>query len=134
MVSSSSDSHASTSSASKEDPKSYPYFVFKDGSYVEAELDKKPEIIGGIGALYRNIRYPAYARQHGIQGTVIITVIVNEFGKLEDAFITSRVGGGCDEEALRAVKNADQLGFAPAELNGLAVKVKYDIPLKFTLQ
>ena len=132
MVSSSSDSLVSTISSSKEEP--YPYFIFKDGIYIETELDKKPEIKGGIGVLYQDIRYPAYAREHGIQGTVIITVIVNEFGQLEDAVITRRVGGGCEEEALRVIKNAEQIGFEPAEINGLPVKVKYDIPLKFTLQ
>ncbi|MBK9984570.1 MAG: energy transducer TonB [Saprospiraceae bacterium] len=107
------------------------YYIFKDGAYFEAELDKIPEIIGGLTALYHDIRYPAFAREHGIQGTVRITVIVNEFGQLEDAVINSHVGGGCDEEGLRVVK---QYGFTPAEINGKPVKVKYDIPLRFILQ
>ncbi len=111
-----------------------PYYVFKDGSYVATELDKKPEPIDGLSTLYRGVRYPPYARQHGIQGTVRITVTVNEFGQLEDAVIHSHVGGGCDEEALRVVKLLGQNGFTPAEINGKPVKVKYDIPLSFVLQ
>ncbi|MGB4846466.1 MAG: energy transducer TonB [Saprospiraceae bacterium] len=109
----------------------FPYYIYKDGSYIETDLDKKPEIIGGPAALFRDIRYPAFAREHGIQGTVRITVTINEFGQLEDAFINSHVGGGCDEEGLRVVK---QSGFTPAEINGKPVKVKYDIPLRFILQ
>ncbi|MEP6796160.1 MAG: energy transducer TonB [Saprospiraceae bacterium] len=109
---------------------SYPYYVFKDGMYVEEVLDKKPVIIG----VYQRILYPPFAREHGIQGTVLITVTVNEFGQLEDAVIHSHVGGGCDEEALRVVKLSGQNGFTPAEINGKPVKVKYDIPLRFILQ
>ena len=75
-----------------------------------------------------------YAREHGIQGTVVITVTVNEFGQLEDAVVTHRIGGGCDEEALRIVLLQGQQGFEPAEKNGLPVKVRYGIPLRFILQ
>jgi len=81
-----------------------------------------------------HIRYPPLARERGINGTVYITVIVNEYGKLEDAFIFRGIGAGCDEETLRVVKLIGQNGFEPAQLDGIPVKVKYDIPMRFILQ
>ncbi len=111
----------------------YPYFIYKDGSYIQTDLDKKPEFIGGYIFFYRDIRYPAYAREHGIQGTVLITVTVNELGQLEDAVINSHVGGGCDEEGLRVVKLSGQNGFTPALIGGVPVKVKFNYPIRFVL-
>ncbi|HZV69158.1 MAG TPA: energy transducer TonB [Saprospiraceae bacterium] len=134
MISSSSDSPVPNTLSSKAEPEFFPYFVYKDGSYIETELDKKPEVIGGIESMYRDIKYPALARENGIQGTVVVTVTINELGQLEDALITRHVGGGCDEEALRVVKIHGQQGFVPAEINGIPVKVRYGIPLRFILQ
>ncbi|MEO6130879.1 MAG: energy transducer TonB [Saprospiraceae bacterium] len=114
------------------------YYVFKDGLFIEDEPDKKPVWQGGSDniypGMYQNIKYPAFAREHGIQGTVVITVTINELGQMEDAYVSRNVGGGCDEEALRVVKEFGMKGFEPAQMNGLPVKVRYDYPLKFVLQ
>lgn len=111
------------------------YFVFHDGAYAEIDPDSL-EIESQYDMfqkMFYSIKYPAFAREHGIQGTVLITVIINEFGQLEDAYVSRSVGGGCDEEALRVIRLAGQNGLEPAKRNGIPVKVKYEIPLKFTL-
>lgn len=117
---------------------SSPYYVFQNGSFQEAELDKKPLPVGGetqfLMTMYRKMRYPAEARKNGIQGTVKVTVILNEFGQLESAVVAEGIGAGCDEEALEAVKRGFQEGFEPAMKDGKAVKVKYNIPVKFKLE
>ncbi|MEP6646927.1 MAG: energy transducer TonB [Saprospiraceae bacterium] len=123
---------------SKTEPPVLHYYIFQNGLFVESEPNKKPVWKGGpdniYPGMYQNIKYPAFAREHGIQGTVVITVTINEFGQMEDAYVSRNVGGGCDEEALRVVKEFGLQGFEPAQMNGLPVKVRYDYSLKFILQ
>ena len=126
-----------TAAAPNNKPDNTVYYVFENGTYVQSELDKKPEPVGGTSAFYRTmgaaIQYPAAARQRGIQGEVILTVIVNELGQAEEVQVTKRLGAGCDEAASNAWKKAAQNGFEPAMKGGKAVKVKYDVPVKFGL-
>jgi len=111
------------------------YYIYKDGAFTEAALTVEPELIGGkslMETLIRlNIRYPDKAREKKIGGTVLVSVVIDADGNLEDAFIHEGIGGGCNEEALRAVKLLDQTGFIPGEIKGKAVTVKYDIPITF---
>ncbi len=114
------------------------YYVYQDGVFKEATLDKAPAPYAGDNTFYRTMykemRYPAAARKGGIAGTVKITVVVNEFGQLESSEIKEGIGTGCDEEALKAVRRGFQLDFEPAMKDGKAVKVKYDIPVRFRLE
>lgn len=111
------------------------YYVYKDGLFKEAVLSKEPELIGGKALMETlitlNIRYPDMAREKKIGGTVLVSVVIDADGNIEDAFIHEGIGGGCNDEALRAVRLLDQTGFEPAELKGKAVTVKYDIPITF---
>ncbi len=113
------------------------YEVYQNGSFTEQTLDQEPIPNGGEKnfaiTMYRKMKYPAQAREKGIQGTVLITVIINEFGQLENANLKKGIGHGCDEEALAAINRGCQLGFEPAKKDNNAVKVKYDIPVKFNL-
>ena len=111
------------------------YYVLRDGLFEEAELSAAPELIGGRKVmellLQLNIRYPDAAREKKIGGTVLVSVVIDENGKMEDAFIHEGIGGGCNDEALRAVKLLDQTGFEPGRLNGKPVTVKFDLPITF---
>ncbi|MGB3080570.1 MAG: energy transducer TonB [Saprospiraceae bacterium] len=111
------------------------YYVYKAGQFVEAVLSKEPELIGGNSLMETlislNIRYPDIARQKKIGGTVLVSVVIDTDGNMADAYIHEGIGGGCNDEALRAVRLLDQTGFEPAEIKGKAVTVKYDIPITF---
>lgn len=113
------------------------YFVYENGAYVQSVLDKAPTPTGGEDNFYRtmgrHISYPAQAREKGIQGTVLVEVVVNESGRLEGSSVKKGIGGGCDQVALNAVRLGFQAGFEPAMKAGKPVKVKYDIPVKFGL-
>ncbi|MEP6793729.1 MAG: energy transducer TonB [Saprospiraceae bacterium] len=123
------------SDGSKTDNDGTVYYIYKDGMYKEAALTKEPELIGGHSLMETlitlNIRYPDIARQKKIGGTVMVSVVIDADGNLEDAYIHEGIGGGCNDEALRAVRLLDQTGFEPAEIKGKAVTVKYDIPITF---
>ncbi len=115
-----------------------PFFVYKNGEFKEAVLTKEPEMIGGkemMETLIKlNIRYPEMAKEKKIGGTVYISVVIDSLGNMEDAFVHEGIGGGCNDEALRAVKLMNKMGFEPGEINGKPVTVKFDIPLTFLPQ
>ncbi|TVR83902.1 MAG: energy transducer TonB [Saprospirales bacterium] len=99
-------------------------------------VEQWPEFPGGERALYeflaQNIVYPAVARSNNIEGTVVIQFVVREDGSIEDPKVVRGIGGGCDEEALRVVKQMPN--WIPGEQQGLPVAVKYNIPIRFILR
>jgi protein TonB len=115
-----------------------PYYVYENGEFHEAVLTVKPELIGGKDLMETliklNIRYPDKAREMKIGGTVVVSVVINEAGQIDDAFIREGIGGGCNDEALRAVKLMDKVGFYPGEMEGKPVMVRFDIPITFLPQ
>ncbi len=94
-------------------------------------VEQMPELIGGLAELQRGIRYPDMARKAGIEGRVIVQFIVNENGEVENPRVIRGIGGGCDEEALRAVRAAK---FKAGRQRGKPVRVQYSLPVIFKLQ
>lgn len=94
-------------------------------------VENMPELKGGLGELQKQINYPDMARKAGIEGRVIIQFIVNEQGEVEDPRVIRGIGGGCDKEALRVVKQAK---FEPGRQRGNPVRVQYSLPITFKLQ
>lgn len=94
-------------------------------------VEQMPELIGGLASIQENIRYPEMARRAGIEGRVYVQFIVNEEGEVEDPQVIRGIGGGADEEALRAVREAK---FKPGMQRGRPVRVQYSLPVVFRLQ
>jgi protein TonB len=94
-------------------------------------VERMPELKGGQQALYDEIEYPELARKAGIEGRVFVEFVVDENGNVTNPRVVRGIGGGCDEEALRAVK---QMSFTPGMQRGRPVKVKYSLPVMFKLQ
>jgi periplasmic protein TonB len=94
-------------------------------------VENMPELIGGLAELQSRIRYPEMARRAGIEGRVYVQFIVNERGEVEDPRVIRGIGGGCDEEAIRAVSQAR---FKPGMQRGRPVRVQYSLPIVFRLQ
>jgi protein TonB len=94
-------------------------------------VEQQPELIGGMASIWKNISYPEIARKAGIEGRVTIQFIVDEKGDISNIRVVRGIGGGCDEEALRAVSKAK---FRPGMQRGRAVKVQYSLPIVFKLQ
>jgi len=99
-------------------------------------VEQMPQFPGGDAALMKylgnNIKYPPIAKDAGIQGTVYVTFVVSEDGKVKDVKVLRSIGGGCDEEAIRVVKNMPT--WSPGKQRGKAVKVQYNLPIRFTLK
>ncbi|HCD50887.1 MAG TPA: energy transducer TonB [Balneolaceae bacterium] len=94
-------------------------------------VENMPELKGGLAALQRKVKYPEMARRAGIEGRVTVQFIVNEQGRVENPRVIRGIGGGCDEAALEAVKQAK---FTPGMQRGRPVRVQYSLPIVFKLQ
>ncbi len=98
-------------------------------------IDKMPEFPGGntalINFLSKKIRYPARALEQHIEGTLFITFIVEQTGKITDVKILRGIGSGCEEEAIRVVNSMPE--WSPGYLNGEPVRVRFNMPITFQL-
>ncbi len=93
-------------------------------------VEQPPEIKGGIEELYKKINYPRQALLAGIEGIVKIQFVVDRSGTVKNATVIRGIGGGCDEEALKAVNG---LKFEPGRQRGIAVPVQFTLPVVFKI-
>lgn len=95
--------------------------------------ETQPEFPGGEYALMeflaRNIKYPIYAREHNIQGTVITSFIIEPDGKISNIKVIQGIGGGCDEEAIRVISIMPQ--WKPGTQLYKPVRVQFTCPIRF---
>lgn len=95
-------------------------------------VEQMPELKGGLSELHEHISYPKKATKAGIEGRVIIQFIITEKGEVENPQVIRGIGGGCDEEALRVVKEFAH--FIPGKQRGVPVRVQYTLPIRFQLK
>lgn len=81
--------------------------------------------------LRNNIHYPASASVSGICGNVFISFLVTETGNIAEVKVVKGIGSGCDEEAMRVVRNMP--AWVPAKQAGKAVATNFNLPIKFIL-
>ena len=111
-----------------------------DEEVVEQEIfkivEEMPSFPGGEAKLMeyvsKNIKYPQIARETGIQGRVFVNFVVEPDGSVSNVTVLRGIGGGCDEEAMRVVKNMPK--WKPGKQRGKAVRVQYMLPVNFRLQ
>lgn len=99
-------------------------------------VEQMPEFPGGIEALFKyladNLKYPAMARDAKIQGKVYVTFVVDKDGSISDVKVLRGIGGGCDEEAVRVIKNMPK--WKPGRQRDIPVRVQYNLPINFILK
>lgn len=96
-----------------------------------AAVENMPRPIGGITAIENKIVYPAIAKRAGVEGRVFVLAYVNKKGDVTKAEIVKGIGAGCDQAALKAVKETK---FVPGKQRGKPINVKVSIPVVFRLQ
>jgi protein TonB len=94
-------------------------------------VEQMPELIGGIAAIQRELHYPEIAQKAGIEGMVVVQFVVDENGNPIDLEVTKGLSGGCNEEALRVIR--EHARFKPGQQRGKAVRVRFSIPVRFKL-
>jgi len=85
--------------------------------------------------IYDNIKYPTLARETGIQGSVVVSFVVNKDGSVEQITVLRDPGAGCGTEALRVVNlmNDKNIKWMPGKQRGKPVRVQFILPIKFAL-
>jgi len=93
-------------------------------------VEQMPEMVGGISTLYQNLRYPDKALKNNVEGKVTLQFVINEKGEVTNPVVLRGIGYGCDEEALRVIR---QVRFTPGLQRGRPVKVRASIQVIFSL-
>ncbi len=93
-------------------------------------VEQPPVLIGGIQSVQSKVVYPEMAIKAGIEGRVVLQFVIDKEGNIIDPQVVRGIGGGCDEEAIRALKTAK---FRPGYQRGVPVAVRYTIPIMFKL-
>lgn len=99
-------------------------------------VESAPEFNGGQKELAKtiaaNLKYPSAARQNNVQGKVYVAFIVEKDGSVSDVKVRQGIGGGCDEEAVRVVRNLPH--WKPGTIKGSPVRTYCILPVNFQLQ
>lgn len=77
----------------------------------------------------QNLIYPEAAREQGISGKVVVTFYVETDGTLTYMNIQDSLGNGCDEEAIRLIKEGPK--WIPGRLDGEPTQLKTTVRVKF---
>lgn len=110
------------------------------------QTDFKHEVVSVIGIsaspmggleqyetyLNENLRYPLAAKQGRLSGKVLVQFLVSPEGSLSDFRIMQSVGGGCDEEAIRLIKEGP--AWVPGMINGESKEGAMIVPVNFELK
>ena len=105
-----------------EPPQEDPYAAF-------AEVMPSP--VGGLEAVIKRIVYPEIAKKAGLSGKLYLLIHVDEKGQVDDVKVIKGLGGGCDEAAVKAVRESK---FSPGKNSEVPVKVKLSLPITFKMK
>ena len=82
--------------------------------------------------LYDNVKYPVMAREVTLEGTVVVSFVVDKRGEIGQIEVVRDIGMGCGEAVKKAFSTLDK--FYPGKQNGRPVSVIYRVPVKFKLE
>lgn len=84
----------------------------------------------------QGVKYPAMARNNGIQGVVVVKFVVERDGAVSGIEAIRTLGGGCTEAAVKALEriNTTGLRFTPGIQGDNPMRVAFNLPVKFALE
>ena len=97
--------------------------------------DVMPQFPGGNDSLIRFISchliYPEQAAENGIEGKVLLSVVIDKYGKPRDIIAKGKPDNFLAKEAIRVAKLMPE--WTPGMQNDSAVSVQVSIPVNFKL-
>ncbi len=91
---------------------------------------------GGYPGFYKfvreNLKYPEQAIKEGVEGRVSLKFVVSKDGTVSHIKVTQGIGAGCDEEAMRIVKQSPK--WQPAVHKGKNVTSYASTPIIFKIK
>jgi TonB family protein len=116
-------------------PSRLPRFVVIGTDTVYTYLKDMPQFPGGIDALQKfkteNIKYPPEVKSLGIEGIVIIGLMIEKDGAVSDIQVLMGASPSLDSEAIRVARLMPE--WQPARVNGKPVKFRSVINFEFAL-
>ncbi|MBQ8653140.1 MAG: energy transducer TonB [Alistipes sp.] len=120
--------------------------VFQEVEVVEEEIvDDEPFLIvetmpsfqGGDLNTFRNwvqsnVRFPQIALENGIQGTVVLSFVIEKDGSLTNIQVLRTPDRSLSEEATRVLSKSPK--WSPGKQRNQVVRVKYTLPVVFRVQ
>ena len=113
-------------------------YGFGDGDFGDALffVEVMPSFRGGDINTFREwvqrrIVYPRAAQEARIQGTVLVTFIIEQDGSVGNVTVVKGVAEIIDDEVVRAIEASPK--WSPGLQRGQAVRIRYIMPLNFVL-
>lgn len=108
-----------------------------DGPGFVFTAEEMPTFQGGTYVKFRNwvterLRYPQLAKEFGIQGKVTVSFIIETDGTLSGVEVLASPDKLLSDEAVRIISQSP--GWEPGRQNSIPVRVKFYIPIDFTIQ
>ena len=107
-----------------------------EGNQIFTVVEQQPEFPGGEAALMnyikKNLKYPAFAAENGIQGRVTLSFTVEKDGSIANIEVMRSPAEELSKEAIRVVQSMPK--WKPGKQRGKPVRVKYMLPVTFRLQ
>lgn len=89
--------------------------------------DERPRVLKKVEP-----EYPRLAKMTGVEGVVVLLILIDESGNIEEIEVVKSLGNtGCDEAAVKAV---EQWHFAPAMRQGQPIAARVTLPVLFNLK
>lgn len=103
--------------------------IGKELSYSEKTV--QPAFPGGMTELYnyikKNYQLPSEAKKQKVNGTIVISFVIDTNGKPSDAKIVKDLGYGTGQEAISMIYKHPH--WVPGTMRGVPVRVSYSLPI-----
>ena len=88
-----------------------------------------------LAYIYRNLVYPEEAKFMELEGTGVVSFIIEKDGSISSAKVVRSLGYGTDEEMIRLINkmNEDGIRWILGSTRGRPVRVLFNLPIKFSL-
>ncbi len=111
---------------------------FRDGKEFQyTQLETQPRYKGASRDFYRflasNIRYPVEAYRNRVQGSVVLSVVVEPGGEISSVEVARSAGSALDAEAVRVIMLSSGKWIA-GQNRGISVRSTYSVPVAFQLE
>jgi len=108
----------------------------EDVDQVFTIVEQHAEFKGGMKKFLeyvgKKMKYPNVARRIGVEGKVFVQFVVERDGSITDVQAIRGIGAGCDEEAMKVIRESPK--WNPGKQRGRAVRVRVVIPITFRLK
>lgn len=98
---------------------------------ISTAYDQKPQPLGGFNAIQHAIKYPEKPLLAGIEGRVVVNVLISESGQVSRTQLLSSIHPDLDQAALEAIKSAK---WNPTRQRGKPVATWVAVPVVFKIR